>query len=193
MVRCFWQPFLRWLEWETASASALCALERGSCCPSCGALVTVSPPTLCSCSSVSLLSCATAAGHLGCPGCGTCSGIPTLNGRQVLETIFFKPTFFQCISSIPKLYMQGTAKTIRCTAIQEIRVIALWVCKADKPQEQSLRAGCSGSGSKGNLFSFTKNPSPNQAPPGCITKDQNKQVQICAVAPYFPNGALCSF
>lgn len=106
---------------------------------------------------------------------------------------FFKATFFKRVSSVPKLFMQSTAKTIRCTAIQEIRVIALRVCKADKPQEQSLRAGCSGSGSKGSLFGFIKNCSPDQAPPGCITKDQNKQVQICAAAPYFPYGALCSF
>lgn len=70
--------------------------------------------------------------------------------------------------------MQSAAKTIQCTAIQEIRVIALPVCKVDKPQEQSLRVGCSGSGSKGSLFGFTKNCSPNQAPVFCYSKRQSQ-------------------
>lgn len=72
------------------------------------------------------------------------------------DCIFFQDHFFS--TQFPQfqsyLQLQSTAKTIRCAAIQEIRVIALPVCRADKPQEQSLRAGCSGSGSKGSLFGF---------------------------------------
>lgn len=98
------------------------------------------------------------------------------------DRMFCKPTFSQRISSIPKLFMRSTAKTIRCAAIQEIRVMALPACEADKPGEQSPRAGRSGSGSKGSLFGLTKICSPNQAPPACITKDQNKQAQVCVVA-----------
>lgn len=90
------------------------------------------------------------------------------------------------ISSIPKLFMPSAAKTIRCAAIQEIRVIAPGVCGADKPPEQSPGAACAGRGSKGSLFAFTKSGCPSRAPPACLTKDQNKQAQICAVAPYFP-------
>lgn len=135
----------------------------------------------------------TPSGHLGCAACRPHAGVPPQNGGKSQRLEFIKPTaFFQCVSSIPKQFMQSSAGTIRCAALQEIPVIALGVCRADKPPEQSLRAGCSGSGSRGSLFGFTQNCSPDQAPPGCLTKEQNKQVQVCAAAPRFPYGALCS-
>lgn len=79
------------------------------------------------------------------------------------------------ISSIPELFLPSAANTILCAAIQEIPVTAPRVWGADKAPEQSPGAACTGRGSKGSLFAFTKSGSPSRAPPGCLTKEQTNK------------------
>lgn len=183
------QPCLRWLEWRQLQPSILrVPCRRAAAARGWGALVAVSPAQLLLCFPVAL------AGHLGHPGCKTCWSSCSEWHASPRGCSFFNPTFF------PRTFPQF--QKYLCRALQKpsgalLSRKSVWLLSESvrliSLKNKALGLGLVGVVAKEASLVLQKKCSPNQTPPGCITKDQNKQVQTRAVAPYFLYGALCSF